>query len=153
MSVPFLRSAYNYDMGEASVESGLRCLDASMAKQSFAEEVDINTIVKRFGLDGQVPVDVPAPTFADFDEVFDFHTAMNAIAKANEAFDAMPAKVRARFDNDPGKFVDFCSVEGNEDELRKLGLLPPVKVAAPAASEASAAAPAPSPSPEPAPAK
>jgi len=122
MKGPFVRSPYNYDMDEASDLSGLSCLDVSLAKQSFAEECDINTIVKRFNLSGQLPENVFVPQYGDFEEVFDFHTAMNVVAKAGEAFDAMPADVRARFNNDPGAFVDFVSDPANTDEAVKLGI-------------------------------
>ena len=77
----FLRTPYNYDTDEASEASGLKCLDESKTKQSFQEEADINTIVRRFGLTGQLPSGIQAPTYGDFTEVTDFHTAMNAIAK------------------------------------------------------------------------
>lgn len=127
MKTPFLRTAFNYDRNVASDETGLDCSgEPSMTKQSFAEECDINTIVRRFGLTGELPSGVRMPTYADFSNVVDFHTAMNAIAQAGEAFDAMPAEVRARFDNDPAKFVDFCSDEGNRAEALKLGLLAPL---------------------------
>jgi phage internal scaffolding protein len=42
---------------------------------------------------------------------------------AQDSFLALPAKVRARFDNDPALFVDFASDEANRDELKALGLL------------------------------
>lgn len=121
----FLRTPYNYDTNQASDESGLKCLDDSKAKQSFQEECDINTIVKRFGITGQLPEGVRAPTYGDFTNTFDFHTAMNAIASARESFDRMPAEVRARFNNDPGAFVDFCSNEDNLAEMEKMGLTNP----------------------------
>lgn len=125
----FVRAQYNYDMDEASRESGLLCEDATLAKQSFAEECDINTIVRRFKLTGEIPENVRMPTYADFTEVTDFHSAMNAVALAHEAFDAMPAEVRARFNNDPGAFVDFCSDDKNRAEAEKLGLVPARKAA------------------------
>lgn len=120
---PFVRAAYNYDMNAASDESGLECKDVSLAQQHFAEECDINTIVKRFGLTGELPSDVRAPTYGDFVGIVDFHSAMNAIARANEAFDEMPAEVRARFQNNPAEFVAFCSDEKNRAEAEKLGLV------------------------------
>lgn len=119
-----LKKAYD-DFGPASVETGLACLDASLAVQSMAEETDINTIVKRFGLTGQLPSDVRVPTFGDFTEVTDFQTAMNAVLDAEKSFMAMPAEVRKRFGNDPQEFVMFCSDEKNVDEMRKLGLAVP----------------------------
>lgn len=122
---PFVRTPYNYDREQVSYETGILPEQDDMAQQSFKDECDINTIVKRFGLTGQLPVNAVAPTYSMFDGVFDYHTAMNAIAEAREAFDAMPAEVRARFENDPQKFVEFCSDEKNLDEMRKLGLAIP----------------------------
>lgn len=122
---PFFRSAFNYDRNQASDEAGLMCEEETLAKQSFKEECDINTIVRRFNVTGELPTDVRMPTFGDFTGVKDFHSAANAIAAANEAFDAMPAEVRARFRNDPALFVDFCSDEGNREEAVKLGLVKP----------------------------
>lgn len=121
----FLRTEFNYDRDAASLESGLRCDDVSLAKQSFADEADINTIVRRFGLTGQLPSGVEAPTYGDFVGVFDFHSAMNAVAQARESFDKLPADVRYRFNNDPGQLVDFCSDEANRAEAEKLGLVVP----------------------------
>lgn len=116
------------DFEALSLETGIGNFGPSMAKQSFAEEVDINTIVRRFGISGQLPVGVRMPSYEDFTEVHDFKSAMDAIALAREAFDAMPAHVRERFDNDPAKFVDFTSDDGNLAEARKLGLVPPEEV-------------------------
>lgn len=120
---PFVRSPYNYDRRKASRTCALLCPDPSRTKQSFAEDADINTIVRRFNLTGQLPTGIRMPTYGDFSEVFDFHTAMNAIAKARESFDAMPAHIRARFHNDPAEFVDFCSNEENRQEAIKMGLV------------------------------
>lgn len=136
----FVRSDGNYDMFEASEASGLRCEDVSLAKQSFAEEADINTIVRRFGLSGELPVGARMPTYGDFALVNDFKTAMDALALANESFEAMPAAIRARFHNDPAEFVDFCSNDENIDEARKLGLVPAAEVVK--AAELVVAAPA-----------
>lgn len=126
MAIPkvFLRSAFNYDTDLASDESGLECKDPSLAVQSQREEADINTIVRRFGITGTLPQGVRVPTYGDFDAIIDFQSAQNVIAQANQAFMAMPADVRARFSNDPGLFVDFCSDEQNRDEMVKLGLIP-----------------------------
>lgn len=148
MKGPFLRTAYNYDRNAASDESGIDCQQVvdpetgelvatpSMAKQSFAEECDINVIVKRFGLSGNLPVGVRMPTFGDFEDVPTYHEAMNAIRAADEAFLSMPAEVRARFGNDPGAFVEFCSLDSNREEAVRLGLVEPSRatVAAPVAT-------------------
>lgn len=122
---PFVRNPYNYDMNDAGDESALECLDKSLTKQSFLEESDINTIVRRFALTGELPSNVRAPQYGDFTGVADYHSALNAIRIAEESFYSMPAEVRLRFDNDPGKFVDFCSDDNNRQEAEKLGLVMP----------------------------
>lgn len=130
----FLRAPWNYDTMDASNEAGLDCQDPTLAQQNFRDECDINTIVKRFGITGQLPENVRMPTYGDFLQVNDFHSAMNAVAAAGEAFDAMPADVRARFNNDPGAFVDFCSDEANRAEAIKLGLVMPNQAEPPLSS-------------------
>lgn len=118
----FIRNPFNYDLAYASAESALYCEEASRTKQQFKEECDINTIVRRFNLTGELPSDVRAPQYADFEEAIDFHTAMNAIAMAHESFEQMPSDVRSRFNNDTGLFVDFCNDPKNVDEMIKMGL-------------------------------
>lgn len=126
MRSPFVRSAYNYDQEEASAQAAIAIdPDEDRTKQEFLEETDINTILRRFNVTGQLPENVKAPTYGDFTEVYDFHSAANAIAEASEAFEAMPADVRRRFDNDPARFVAFCSDEANRAEATKLGLIVP----------------------------
>jgi len=122
---PFVRSPYNYDTDEASDESGINTGTEGGAKQSFREECDINTIVERFGLGYELPENIRVPQYGDFSDITDFHTAMNATAKAREAFDQLPAEIRAKFNNDPGSYVDFCLDPENREELKKMGLISP----------------------------
>lgn len=135
----FLRTPYNYDADAVSQDTGLECQDKSLAQQQFLEESDINTIVRRFNLTGQLPDNVRAPQYADFEAVVDFQTAMNAIRSAEESFMSMPAAVRSRFSNDPQLFVEFCSDPSNLAEARKLGLAMPSPVNQSAASAADVA--------------
>lgn len=127
----FLRTGYNYDRNAASIASGLNCKDPTRAKHSFKEEADINTIVKRFKLTGQLPENIRMPVSADFTEILDFQTAMNAIRAGEESFAAMPSNVRARFQNDPARFVEFCLDPENQAEAEKMGLVAPRKPVAP----------------------
>lgn len=127
----FIRSAFNYDRNVASLESGVACEPEGGAKQEFKDECDINVLLRRFNITGQLPVGVRMPTYGDFEVVNDFHSAANSIAAARESFDLMPANIRGRFRNDPGEFVDFCSDLKNRDEAIRLGLVPPAVVEAP----------------------
>ena len=102
-----------------------------MARQEFAEESDINTIVKQFGLTGQLPTDVRIPMTSEFVETVDYHSAMNAVIAADAAFMQLPADVRLRFNHDPQQLMDFVANDANRDEARRLGLLVPEKAPLP----------------------
>lgn len=116
-----VKQAYdNFD--QDSIDTGLACLDASLAQQSFKEEVDILTIVSRFGLDGKMPQVIDLPEAADYEGIFDYQTAMNALVKTRETFDALPYKIRDRFNNNPEKFYNFVINPENEEEIYRLGL-------------------------------
>lgn len=140
MKPVFVRGFNNYDAMAASNDVALHCRDKSLTQQSFAEEVDINTIVRRFGLGYEPPLNTRMPLNGDFEGVFDFQSAMNVIVAAREAFDAQPAEVRARFHNNPAEFVDFCSDDENYEEARRLGLVDPERERARAAAAAAAVA-------------
>ncbi|UDN67696.1 internal scaffolding protein [robinz microvirus RP_96] len=151
----FVRSAYNYDMDAVSLEDGVDCSRGvdeatgeirvlrSRTQQSFADECDINVIVRRFGLTGEMPTGMRLPAYSDYEGVFDFHTAMTAIRTATEDFMSMPADVRARFHNDPSEFLSFCSNDSNQEEAVKLGLAMPKAAALAAAAPPPSAAVAP----------
>lgn len=124
--LPFLRSPYNYDRDMASFESGLECKDPSRTTQDGKSETDINEIVKRFGLTGKLPLAVNIPQYGDFEGIFDFQGALNAVMAAEDNFARLPAPIRSRFHNDPALFVDFFSKEENREEALKMGLLEPV---------------------------
>lgn len=127
---PFLRTKYNYDMNFASKRAGLSCTDASRAQQQFADECNINTIVERFGITGQLPQDLRMPLNEEFLEVWDYQSALNKLMEAESAFMQMPADIRAQFQNDAGKFVDFVTNKENLDQCRKWGLAVPEAVKA-----------------------
>lgn len=140
MSKVFLRSPYNYDMDAATLESALECKDESRAIQSAAEECDINTIVRRFGLTGELPGNIQMPQSGDFAGVGDFHSAMNVVRAAQDEFMRVPAEIRARFNHDPQLFSEFFNDPSNQDEAIRMGLAtrkvvepPPAAVAPPGA--------------------
>ena len=123
-SLPVLRSAYD-DFSDRAHASDLTCSDPSRTDQSGKEEADINVLVRRFGL-GQVPVSgVQAPWYGDFTDLRTPHEMAQQLVEAQAAFMRLPAQVRLDFDNDPYKFVEFCSQEENYDKICDLGLLAP----------------------------
>lgn len=120
----FLRTMFNYDRDVASTEAGLACpAEDSVTQQQFKDECDINTIVRRFGLTGDLPLNAAMPTSGDFTGISDFHSALNMVREAEEAFMAFPASVRERFGHDPQRLMAFLEDAGNRDEAVKLGLV------------------------------
>lgn len=127
----YVRVPFVYDADQVSDDTGLQCADASLAVQDQKDEVDINTLVRRFGLTGELPQNVSIPMESEFVQVTTFHEAMNAIRDAEEAFMQMPWDIRLRFNHDAGQFVAFASDEANRDEAIRLGLIVPPPAPAP----------------------
>lgn len=98
------------------------CSEDGQTRQEFADECDINVLMRRYETTGIMPGDASLMQYGDFTQLPDFMTAMNTVARANEAFAALPAAVRRRFGNDPAEYVEFVSNPENIDEVRKLGL-------------------------------
>lgn len=121
----FLRTPYNYDMNAAGDESAIECKEASLTQQSFADEVDINNMLRRFGIGYEMPENFRMPQYGDFDTITTFHEAMNAVTAATAEFNRLPAHIRAEFDNNPAKFHDAALDESNRARFEKHGLLQP----------------------------
>lgn len=96
----------------------------STTQQQFKEECDINNIMKRYTEYGALPMGrVGQPMFGDFSVPFDLQTAEDAIIKAKDMFYQLPAKVRAKFRNDPFELINFIEDADNQDEAIALGLI------------------------------
>lgn len=103
----------------------------SLTRQEFAEECDINTLMKRY--DGHViggpgnmrPME---PMYFDFAEApQDLLGYLMFMEDASKQFMSLPAIVRREFDNSAVEFVAFASDPGNIGKMREWGLAPPAK--------------------------
>jgi phage internal scaffolding protein len=119
----FLRTPYNYDRDAATNESGLACEEPSLAQQHFKDECDINNILRQFNITGLLPANPVSPRYGDFSGIGDYHTALNRVIAAQDEFESLPAQIRARFDNDPSKLIEFLDDENNRPEAESLGLV------------------------------
>ena len=130
-----VRSPFNFDPDVVSFQSGVDFSDSpSRAQQHFRDETDINVMVQRFQRTG-VPPAPPVPAMSEFNEIFDFQSAMDQVVKAKHAFAALPSKVRSRFQNDPGQFLEFFNDPSNADEAVRLGLASALPEPVPAADK------------------
>lgn len=99
----------------------------SLTKQSFKDECDINKIMQRFKKISSADFlnryqGYVSGEFGDFSAVSDYRTALDQLSQSRGVFDALPAKVRSRFNFDPAVFLDFVQNPANGDELVSLGL-------------------------------
>lgn len=93
--------------------------------QDAKNECDINNIMKRFlknGASALTDLIRQDPTYGDFSSLPEFVDAMNLINHAHDQFSHLSARVRARFDNDPAKFLEFANDPSNGKEMVELGL-------------------------------
>lgn len=143
------KTPYNHDTLAESDRTAVNHMEPTMTVQAPADETDINVIFEKYTKTGLAPGAAMPPTSMDFADIFDFHSAMDTINAAQQAFMELPAKIRARFGNDAGEFVAFVDdalEKGNLQELRDMGLAPPGKPQEPTSASGD-------PSPAPAPPK
>lgn len=119
-----------------------------MTKQADAAKTDINQIMARWIAHGIPPTGAAAHAqYGEFDNVDDYHHALNNLKEADASFGRLPAAIRKHVNNDPGEFLQMVMDPDRRGELEALGL-----VEAMAPEDAPPAAPAvadPAPSEEP----
>lgn len=93
-------------------------------KSEFADEANINNIVKRCMNGAAMPTGSRTPLFGDFSEVADFTSAQTLIAQANAEFEQLPSDIREKFGNNVSDLMDFLDDENNLAEAQELGLAP-----------------------------
>jgi len=117
--VPQFRTAYQPHQRYPTI------LDAkSLTHQAMAPECDINTIMKKYEKTGVLEHrNRFQGAYGDFTSVpQDYHESMNAVIAAEEMFSTLPARIRRRFHNDPGAFIDYATNPENGPELVAMGL-------------------------------
>ena len=108
--------------------------EPSLTEQCHKDECDINRIIDRFERTGDISalglLQTHEGFFADVTEMpTSFMDMQDRIARGKSIFDSLPSDLRLKFGNNANVFVDFVTNPENEEECRKLGLLPAVKTA------------------------
>lgn len=98
--------------------------EPSLTDQSFLKETDVNNIMAKYVRTGQINhLAKKQGVFADVSNISDLLDMSIKVKTANEAFNALPAYIRAKLNNDPTQLELYISDEKNHPELIKLGLL------------------------------
>ena len=131
------------DRGDGTFRYVKTTVGESRTKQSFKKETDINNILGKFRKTNLIDhVAKHRGSYGDFTGYpQSYHEAVQQVFDAEEMFGSLPSDIRARFDNDPGKFLAFAEDPVNESAMRDLGLLPSERAAEqpPARSEPAGA--------------
>ena len=147
-SPPTFKTSYQNDGGRHGTPNG----QPSLTKQAFADEVNVNSIIRRMEMGGVMPPtrEVSEANYGDFVTEDDYHSAMCKVVNAQQQFEALPAELRQEFGNDPGQFLAFAENPENWDEMEAMGFEMPERLTEaaeepPAAPETEPAEPAPEP--------
>jgi hypothetical protein len=112
------RSAYNSGNGNYSEIHN----DDGLTEQSHGPSCDINRILAQFMETGIMPNMLQNnPQYADVSEI-DFQDIQNQLAHAKTLFEQLPDPVKAQFDNEPFKFLQFAENPENNTALVEMGL-------------------------------
>lgn len=87
------------------------------------DSCDIKKIMKKSEKTGIIEhVSRYQGSYGDFSDSRSFQEHMNEIIKAEEMFESVPSKIRHKFGNDPGAFVDFMTDDANYERIVEMGL-------------------------------
>lgn len=128
------KTEYNLDPKQHR-STALVCKDKTLAQQQFRDECDINVLFGRYLETGVIPQVENGLSYGNFEGIFDFQTAMNAVRTAQGVFEQLPARIKNRFDNDPQKMLEFLADDTNREEAEFLGLVNKEKTDAPGPRE------------------
>ena len=102
----------------------------SLTVQADKDSCDVNQILARYQKTGAIEhMRQYQGDYADVSGAVDYKTALDITIRAQDMFAALPSTVRARFENDPGKFLEAVEDPDQRDELVELGILPASKPA------------------------
>ena len=93
-------------------------------QQHLKDTTDINKIIARYKKTGEIThLNSNTGVYRDMHQIPDYETAMNTIIDANQKFEELPAKIREKFQFNPGNLISYLQNEKNREEAIELGLV------------------------------
>lgn len=108
MPIPWNTGRGDYLWKEVSDDSRVDTGSESMVQQHFKDEVDINTVVRRYGITAGMPFGPDGGMYGDFTGIVDYDSAVALIKDTEDRFHRIPAEIREKFNNNPGLLVKFA---------------------------------------------
>jgi len=97
-------------------------LGVSLTKQSFTDECDINTIMRKYQKTGAIDHVNKHEASYGYATSDTFQEALETVARGKQMFEELPSSIRTKFENDPAKFLDFVQDNNNQAEMVEIGL-------------------------------
>lgn len=98
----------------------------SRTSQQWKDSCDVNKIMEKYKKTGSITHvrNRVEGVYADLTQLpVSYQEALDTIKTAEKAFEAIPAKVRQEFDNNPSKLISFLADKKNLDKAAELGLV------------------------------
>ena len=116
-----VKSPLNFEIQDP--DTGELVKQETRTKQEFKTQCDINCVIKNYDKTGLIThVNNAKAQYGDFTAVNEYQEALNIVVDSQAAFAELPSEIRKRFNNDPGKFLEFVTDPKNIDEMVELGL-------------------------------
>lgn len=122
------KTPFNHDTEAEARRTATGNFEETRTQQHAKDETDINIILKKFGVTHESARASMPPSFINVPDHLDMQTVLQIVDQAEDSFLALPAEVRARFDNDLARYVGFVDDRiraGDTPTLREMGLVAP----------------------------
>lgn len=97
--------------------------ESTKTQQQFAAQVNVNNIMNSYKKGNPIMhLNRIEGRYADMSQIGDYQSMLDTVIKARETFETLPSKLRNRFQNDPGKLIEFMNDPKNKEEGIKIGL-------------------------------
>jgi len=100
--------------------------EPSRTQQQYKDECDVNNIMAQYKKTGSITHlrNQAEGVYMDLTTVpTDYAAALAVVNNANEAFEAMPAKVREKLKHNPAELISWLKNPANKKEAHELGLI------------------------------
>ncbi|WP_167519421.1 hypothetical protein [Intestinirhabdus alba] len=124
--------------------AGITFTEPTLTQQHFAQETDINQIVRRAINTGDVSVFTPADRseFYDCTVYEDYQSSLHFLKEIEDDFSSLPSDIRRQFNDRADNYVRFMTDPANVGKAVELGLLQGGEKSKPQASASDPSDPA-----------
>ena len=106
-------------------DRGIHTGKETTVQQHFKNETNVSHIVDKFAQTGLLPGNRKEPQYIDHTQIGDYTEMLSQVTEVQQTFQKFPAKIRAYFQNNPTRFVEFIDNPKNYDKAIELGIIKP----------------------------